>query len=686
MSGASFERLFSPRAVAVFGSVKASRIAHQICVQMTRGGYAGVLVSVNPGAEKPAGIEGVPAYADVGEAPGDIDLAVLAVPARYAAECLAACGKKGIPFAVVLTSGFSETGDRAAEETLRRTAAENRIRIIGPNCAGIMSTPARLFASIEERALPGRAALVSQSGAVGAAALAMAGERGIGFSRFVSIGNRADIDESDMLDFLALDDETAMAALYLESVADGRKFLRAASRFSERKPLIVIKAGRSGAGTRAASSHTGSMAGSDDVFAAACAQTGIIRVDGIEEMLDLCSGFEHYPVPRGERLLIVTNSGGPGILTSDRAEALGLRVEPPSPALRGRLKEKLLPNASAQNPVDLTVEGSPDDYAFALSACLAEEYDAAIAINVGTPFLDSTGLAEGAAAGARETAGKPVIPVFMAGRIVAEGVERLKAAGMPPLPTGERAAAVLRAMAPRKPGAGRPARDWALGGGEKNPPAGQFLEPEQAAFLTERVFPLPAHRFVSTSEEARKACADLRFPLVMKIVSPEIVHKSDKGGVILGIRDSAMCVTAFEEMTGRLSGYGIRGVMIYEQLSGGRECILGLTRDASFGPVVLAGAGGVMSELVRDVSMRIAPLSRDDCGEMIDELRFNRVISGFRGGPPLSRGSLVDLMMRLSELAVDEPWIEELDFNPVFLFPDRAVIGDVRILRKAPDR
>jgi acyl-CoA synthetase (NDP forming) len=390
MSGTSFERLFSPRGVAVFGSVKENRIAHQICVQMTRGGYPGVLVSVNPGAERPEGIKDIPAYADVTEAPGDIDLAVLAVPARYAAESLASCGKKGIPFAVVLTSGFSETGDRAAEENLRRTAVENHIRIIGPNCAGIMSTPAKLFASIEERALPGCAALVSQSGAVGAAALAMAGERGIGFSRFVSIGNRADIDESDMLDYLALDEGTAMAALYLESVADGRKFLSAASRFSERKPLVLIKAGRSRAGTRAACSHTGSIAGSDEVFTAACAQTGAIRVDGIEELLDLCCGFEHYPTPRGERLLIVTNSGGPGILTSDRAENLGLRVEPPSVDLHKRLKEKLLPNASAQNPVDLTVEGGPQDFAFALSSCLSREriYVEAIAtFNVGTPFL-----------------------------------------------------------------------------------------------------------------------------------------------------------------------------------------------------------------------------------------------------------------------------------------------------------
>ena len=680
MSGVSFDRLFTPRSVAVFGSVKENKIAHQICTQMIRGGYHGKIVSVNPSAERPAGMDGIEAYSSVTDVPGYVDLAVLAVPARFAALSLASCGKKGIPFAVVLTSGFSEIGDAAAEEELRQTAAGSGIRIIGPNCAGIMSTPSRLFASIEERALPGRTALVSQSGAVGAAVLAMAGERGIGFSHFVSIGNRADVDESDLLDYLAGDRETALAALYLESVSDGRKFLAAASRFTVKKPLILIKAGRSGAGMRAASSHTGSMAGSDRVFAAVCGQAGVIRVNGIEEMLDLCCGFEHYPVPRGQKLLVVTNSGGPGILTSDRAEELGLRLDPPSEKLRQNLKEALLPNASLQNPVDLTVEGTAEEYALALSTCLEADYDAAVAINVGTPFLDSTDLAAGIARGAQKVPDKPVVPVFMAGRIVREGTEYLKSSGMPPLPTGERAAEVLAAMAGRKAGTARPVRDWSVPGPDKGP-GGDFLEPDQVRFLRQRHFPLPDSRFVTTREEVEEAAAALAFPVVMKIVSPDILHKSDVGGVVLGIASGEECVLAFEEMTARLARYDIRGVMLYEQVKGARECILGAKRDVDFGPVVLAGAGGVLSELVKDVSLRIAPLNRKDCEDMIDELKFGRIIKGFRGSPPLAGDALVEVMMKLSVLVTAEPWIEELDFNPVFLFEDRVLLGDVRILR-----
>ena len=421
MGGSSFASLLSPERVAVFGSVRENKIARQIFTQMTRGGYGGELFSVNPSAMTPEGIDGIPAFADISEIDGDVDLAVLAVPARFAAGTLESCGKKGVPFAVILTSGFSEIGEKALEEELLSLAARYGTRLIGPNCAGIMSTPARLFASIEERALPGKTALVSQSGAVGAACLAMAGERRIGFSHFISFGNRVDIDESELLDFLLEDPETALAALYLESVKDGRKFLAAAARFTAQKPLILIKAGRSQAGMRAASSHTGSMAGSDAVFDAACRQTGILRVSGIEEMLDLCMGFEHYPVPKGKKLLIVTNSGGPGILTSDAAEHAGLELPAPSAGLKTVLKESLLPNASPGNPVDLTVEGTEEDYARAISLCLKSDFDAALAINVGTPFLSSLGLARGIVKGALENPEKPVIPVFMSGRIVADG-------------------------------------------------------------------------------------------------------------------------------------------------------------------------------------------------------------------------------------------------------------------------
>jgi len=680
MSDSSFDRLFNPGRVAVLGSVKENKIAHQVFTQMVQGGYTGDLVSVNPSAQRPSGMEDIPAYAHMSEVPEEVDLAVLAVPARFVAESLTVCGERGVPFAVVLTSGFSEIGNREGEKALKQTAGRYGMRLIGPNCAGIMSTQSHLFASIEERALPGKTALVSQSGALGAAALAMAGERGIGFSRFVSIGNRADINEADLLYYLADDEQTAQAAFYLESVMNGRKFLQAATYFAGKKPLILIKAGRSGAGMRAANSHTGSMAGSNAVFDAACVQAGILRVEGVEEMLDLCSAFEHYPVAAGKRLLIVTNSGGPGILTSDRAEAEGLELPPPSEPLKKKLAADLLPNASVNNPVDLTVEGTEEDYALAIAEGLKSEYDAAIAINVGTPFLDSTGLAEGIIRGASEVPDKPVVPVFMAGRIVKTGTELLAKKGYAPAPTGERAAAVLAAMARMQPPV---MRDWALSGTSRGP-AGRFLEPEQVDFLIQRGFPFPVSRFVTSAEEARTTGGGLRFPVVIKVVSQEIIHKSDAGGVMLGIRDVEELVTAYQDMASRLSNRGMRGVMIYEQVEDGREFILGAKKDPDFGPVILLGAGGVMAELIKDAVLRIAPLTEEDCEVMISSLKVAPLINGFRGSAPLAKDALVEVMLKLSSLVTAETWIEELDFNPVFLFEDRAVIGDVRVIRRKP--
>ena len=676
----SFNGLFNPARTVVFGSVRANKIAHQIFSQMTRGGYTGKLYSINPGAMQPEGMVEIPAFSDVSDISGEIDLAVLAVPARFAVETLAACGTKGIPFVVVLTSGFSEIGNVKAEKELAETALHYGIRIIGPNCAGIMSSHGKLFASIEERALPGKTALISQSGAVGAAVLMMAGERRIGFSHFVSFGNRVDIDESELLDYFLEDENTEIAALYLESVMNGRKFLDSVSRFTAKKPLILIKSGRSQAGMRAASSHTGSMAGSDDVYDAVCRQTGIIRAAGLEEMLDLCTGFEHYPVPKGKKLLIVTNSGGPGILTSDHAEDRGLEVSAPSETLKSSLKDSLLPNVSLNNPIDLTVEGTDKDYALAISKGLNAEYDAAIAINVGTPFLDSLGLAEGILQGTSLVFGKPVIPIFMSGKVVKSGTDLLIAGGLPTLPTGERAASVLSSMADWHSEKGRVQKQWKLQSENPIQKRGSFLEPDQVEFLVERGFSYRENRFVTSEGEIAKVSEVLPFPMVMKVVSPNIIHKSEFGGVILNINNTEELLSAYRDMNKRLSSYDIKGVMIYEQVPEGTEIILGAKKDPDFGPVILVGAGGIMSEVMQDVSLRIAPVTEYECAEMLEELKYNQIISGFRGNPPLARDALIDLIMKLSGLMITEPWIEELDFNPVFLYEDRAVIGDVRII------
>jgi len=690
MAGASLELLFHPRAVAVFGSVKRGKIGHQLVTQLVQGGFPGRLSAVNPKAESPEGFPQVPGAASLDP---PVELALVAVPAAHVVEVIRACGACGVPFAVVLTSGFAETGRVEEERALRQTAVAAGVRLIGPNCAGIMNSASRLYASIEVRALPGRTAFITQSGAVGGAVLALARERGIGFSTFVSDGNRADIDEIQLLEHLGDDPETDVIALYLESLVVGRAFLRALQRVTRRKPVVIIKAGRSASGLRAAGSHTGSMAGSDAVFQAMIEQGGALRAAGMEEMLDLCDGFTRLPPVRGSRVAIVTNSGGPGILTADRAEELGLAVAPTPEPVRGVLREFLPGHCALGNPVDLTVEGTRENYRKALRAVLGADdaagaFDAVIAINVATPFLDSVDLAEGilgAAADLRasRSAARPIAAVFMAGEIVREGSERLKQGGVPVFPTGERAAAVLAGM--RRYGQARERPGPAL---PPDPPAealpleagASIPEPELVAFLEREGFPFPPHAYARSDAEVRAAAERLGFPLVMKAVSPLILHKSDVGGVVLGLQSAEAAARAFAEMRERLAGQGLRGVMLYRQVEGGLEMIAGVKRDPSFGPVVLAGAGGVLTELLRDSALRIAPFGAEEALQMIDALRSARLLDGYRGTPARDRAALAELLSRLSLLAARHPAIQEVDLNPVFVVERGVLIGDARLL------
>jgi len=708
------DRLCEPGAVAVVGSVKPGKIGHQLLTQLVEGGFPGALYAVNPGSEAPPEFPAVRAAAAVSAVPRGLDLALIAVPAAHALSVVEECGRKGVGAAVVFTSGFGEVGRVEEERILGETARRFGLRLVGPNCAGIMNTAAGLFASIEVRALPGRTAFITQSGAVGGAVLALAETRGIGFSKFVSYGNRADVGEVDLLEYLAGDPETELIALYLESLQDGREFMAAVRRTAAIKPVVIIKGGRSQAGLRAAGSHTGSLAGSDRVFEAMVHQSGALRVPGIEEMLDLCYGFTTLPLPQGENIAIVTNSGGPGILTSDRTEELGLHVRETSPELRSRLAEFLPGHCALANPIDLTVEGTRENYRRTLEAVLAEDYDGVIAINVGTPFLDSAALAQGiieaavpppggsagplaAAAGAAPGARKPVAAVFMAGGIVQSGCDRLAEAGIPVFPTGERAAYVLARMreysrrfaapiptaAGPGPSAAAPREAVDVLQQAEKPLAAPVLEPEAVAFLETWGLSFPEHAFLADgagAAELEAAAARVGLPLVMKVVSPEILHKSDVGGVALGLDTLEGVRKAYADMRKRFAGRRMRGVLLYRQLCGGLELIAGLKQDPDFGPVVLAGAGGVLTELLGDVAMRIAPFDRNEALAMLAEMKAHRLLQGFRGQRPRDVGAVADLLTALSRLGLAHPEIAELDLNPVFVFEQGALIADARIL------
>jgi len=672
------DALFRPRSVAVVGSVSPGKIGRVLVDQLLAGGYAEV-VAVNPRAE---GTGRIAAARSLHEIDACIDLAVVASPAATVPDVLEDAGKAGVKVAVVITAGFAEAGNAAGELEILEAARRWGLRVVGPNCAGIVNTKHDLYPTLETRPPVGDVAFVSQSGALGGAVLSWAEEQGIGFSKFVSYGNGVDLTDVDFLDALRSDEETWVVALYVETVSNGRRFMEAARRLATVKPLLVIKSGRSDSGSRATISHTGSMAGADAVFDAALRQSGAIRVDGIEEMFDLCRGFTTLPPVDGRRLAIVTNSGGPGVLAADRAEASGLRVEPPSDRLRNRLKRKLEPFCGLDNPFDLTVQATEDDYRDTLVAALSE-YDAALTINVNTPYLDSAPLAAGVVAAAKST-GKPIAACFMAGRPARAALPVLREGGVPNFATGERAVSAMAALwrqsqrgesqgdspgFPSVPPCDPEPLPW-----ERDP-----LEPEATDWLEKLGFPVVERRWARTTDEAADAVRGFARPVAMKVVSPSIVHKSDAGGVILNVSGPEEAVDAFERL-GVLAGDDSRGVLVSPMVSESVEVLVGLSRDPQFGPVVACGLGGVFTEALNDVALRVAPIDSEEARAMFAELRGAAILRGARGQAPRDLDALAELVVAVSRLPFRFPAIAELDLNPVFSLERGARIGDVRVV------
>jgi len=674
--------LFTPRAVALIGSVGEGKLGYHLLRQMVDGGFPPArLAVVNPKGQGALGVVGYPSVAETGL---PVDLAVVVTPAATVPAVLEECAQAGVRAAVVITAGFSEMGNVAGEEAIREVVRRTGIRVVGPNCAGIVNTHHALFPTLETRPPAGSVSLMAQSGAVGGVFLAWAKEHGLGIAKFISYGNGADLNERDFLEYLAEDPETQVVALYIEEVTEGRAFMRALAACARRKPVVVIKAGRTEAGRRATLSHTGSMAGADAVYDAALRQCGALRVASLEEMFDLCLGFTALPPVRGRRVVIVTNSGGPGVLAADRAEEVGLTVAEPSPALRERLSAFLPPYCGLSNPIDLTVEGTEEGYRRTLAAVL-EEYDAAVALNIAPAYLDSVPLARGVVDAARES-GKPVAAAFLPGPIVAEAVRYLRAQGIPNFATGERAVAALarladyhtrqdaRVIGPGVEGSSAPET------GPRGALPDSLLEPDLMAWLRENGIPVPEFRTTRSADEAVAAARAIGYPVVMKVVSPQILHKSEWGGVLLGIADDQAARAGFERLAGVAAGVDFRGVVIYPLVQGAQEVLVGLFRDPQFGPVVAFGAGGIYTELLRDVALRVAPVDRAEAEGMVRETRAYSLLAGARGRPPGDLDALADLIAQVSYLPFLYPEIAEMDLNPVFVLPQGVLVGDVRLI------
>jgi acetate---CoA ligase (ADP-forming) len=693
----TLDAILRPRSIAVIGaSRRAGTIGYQIVANLLRHGYEGVVYPVNP---KAGSIHAVPAYASVADIPGDVDLGMVVVPKEHVLDVVDQCGAKGIKGLVVISAGFREVGGAGAERERELVDRVRRygMRLVGPNCMGVMSTAPELkmnatFAPSMPPAGP--VSLMSQSGAMGVTILDYASEYGIGINDFVSVGNKPDVSGNDLVQYWADDERTKVILMYLENFGNPRTFTRLARKITKQKPIIVVKAGRSGAGARAASSHTGALAGLDVATDALLAQCGVIRVDTVEELFDMAMAFGTLPVPAGNRVAIVTNAGGPGIIIADACEGRGLEVVPLSEETQASLREVLAAEASVRNPVDMIASATPESYRLVLDRVLRDEnVDAAIAA-----FVPPLGVRQEDVAQAIVTAKrgheKPVLAVLMGREGLPAGRAQLKEAGVPGYIFPESAAKALAAMYQHRQWLERPegsirqfdvdrdtvqrvVRD-ACGRGTDH-----LAGPEALAVFRAYGIPVLESRVVATADEAAAAAEELGLPVVLKVESADVVHKSDVGGVVVNLGTADEVHAEFDAMMARvrakLPEARLDGALVQPFVRGGRETIIGGTTDPTFGPLLMFGLGGIYVEAMQDVSFRVSPVSDEDAREMVRAIRGYRVLEGFRGEPPVDQATLIEMIQRVSQLMMENPEIEELDINPFLIKEHGGVALDARI-------
>jgi len=667
------QALFDPRAVAVFGSTSPGKLGAVLLERLLRCGFPQVY-AVNP---KGLSFGAAPGFSRLADIPEPIDLAVIASPAATVAQVLRECGEQGVKAAVIITSGFGEAHHPELEMEVKAVAKHYGIRYIGPNCSGLVNTHHRLQPTLEAEPLPGKLALISQSGAVGGLVMSQSKAANIGISKFVSFGNGSDLAQTELLLSVKDDPDTAVVAMYAENIQDGRGFMEALSQAARSKPVVIVKSGRSKSGMRAALSHTGSLAGSDAVYDAAFAACGAIRAESIEDLLDICKGLTLLPKARGKRLAVITNSGGPGVMSVDFAEGQGLLLPEPSPELKQRFTGHLPAFAGLANPIDVTVEGTPEQYRAATELAL-EEADLALVIYIGTPYLAAVPVAQ-AVAEAAKNSGKPVACHFQVGYDIEEARALLDQAGCPDFVSAERAVRALavlarRSLAPKTSVAKEPPRP-----AEKRLSA-PLLEPEILDLLAEQGIPVPEHRLAACREEVAAAAEGVGYPLVMKIVSPQILHKSDVGGVKLNIKDEAAALAAFDRLADIGQGKDFRGALLAPMLKPGREVIVGFRRDPQFGPVIMAGLGGIYTEILQDIALRVAPVGPEEALAMLQELKTWPLLDGARGAAKADTTALAALIAAFSRLPFLYPQLQEGELNPVFVWESGLSAADARLI------
>ncbi len=707
------DALFNPSSVAVVGASSIpGKVGHDIFVNILKGGFTGTLYPVNPKAKS---IASVHAYSDILDIPDTIDLSIIILPPVLAETAIKHSIDKGVKAVVIVSAGFKEVGGKGLviEQRIVDMCREAGVRVVGPNCLGVINPIAdvRLNASFSSR-MPaaGNISFISQSGALCTAVLDFAADKDFGFSKFVSIGNKADVDELDLLRYFHADPETEVIMLYIEELQRGPEFIAAVKEITggdRPTPVLAIKSGRTSAGAQAAASHTGSLAGSEAVYEAIFAQSGIIRVDSINELFDFGIAFAYKnesslgkmrrKVPLGNRVAIVTNAGGPGIVATDMTVSSGLELAGFDEETVEVLKSHLPETANVNNPVDIIGDAAQDRYKNALTAVIKDEgVDGALVILTPQSMTNAIGTAE-AIVRIAQRSHKPILCCFMGIIDVSAGVKYLQENGVPVYRFPESAAKTFGALyrysrwlnrqhlAPFRVKYDKQRASEIISGAmdQGKTYIGEIGGTELLKCYGFNVLPT---KLAKTKEEAGTTADQMGYPVVMKIVSPQIIHKSDAGGVIVGPNNRQEAEDAFQTIVDNAKNYSpdaqIEGVLIQKLAPKGHEVILGMTRYPIFGPLIMFGFGGIFVEVFQDVAFRLAPLSRNCARNMVRSIKCYKLLSGYRGQPKADIGTIEKMLVRLSDLVTDHPEIKELDINPLLVHTegDGATVADCRFI------
>ena len=680
------EYFFSPKTVAVVGaSREEGKVGHDLFKNLVRYGYKGKIYPVNPHTDN---ILGIKTYTALKEIPDKIDLAVIVVPAPYVGKTVDECIEKGIDSVVVISAGFKESGiDGAAREReLYQKIKQHSMRMLGPNCLGMIDTQSALNASFAaDMPESGNIAFFSQSGALCTSILDWAVNECIGFSKFISMGNKTDIDEVDLIKAIENDANTKVVLVYLEGVKNGAEFINAAKKITKIKPMIVVKSGGTMAGAKAASSHTGTLAGAENAFDAAFKQSGILRAETIQELFDYARIFSFQQLPKGQHIALITNAGGPGIIAADAVERSKLKMASFSKNTIDTLRSFLPAMANVYNPVDVLGDAKADRYKFVIEKVIEDpNVDVVLVILTPQTMTEIEKTAEIITEISNRT-DKPIVTSFMGGKRIENGLRIMCQRKVPNYPFPERAVSAIEAMYKYTLWQKRPVPKAKIFDVQKENVASflekmkqtgrQHLNEEEARqVISAYGFRIPKSILAASETEAVKAAEEIGYPVVIKISSPDILHKSDFGGVRIGVKNAREVRKCFCDITQKarrlMPDAEIKGVLVQEMITGGKEIILGMSRDPQFGPLLMFGLGGIYIEILKDVSFRIAPIGLNEAEEMIQEIRSFPLLKGARGERPVDINTVVDNILRLSQLVTDFPEIIEMDINPLIVFPE----------------